>query len=71
MNSKTFVYIAAIFSLLGLIVNVAFDLDNVYDMTMVLLWILALVFAVLGATMGKKPMTPAPDAGPKVASAQT
>ncbi|MDA4117564.1 MAG: hypothetical protein OK455_04390 [Thaumarchaeota archaeon] len=54
MNSKIFIWIAAALALVGLIVNVAVDLDNVYDMTMATLWVLTLVFAFLGAYMGRK-----------------
>jgi len=48
------VLIAAVLALIGLVINVAFDLDNVYDMSTVLLWFLTLVFALLGAFMGRK-----------------
>jgi hypothetical protein len=53
MNNRNFVLIAAALALIGLIVNVAMDLDNVYDMTTVTLWLLTLVFALLGAFMGR------------------
>ena len=53
MNSRTFVLIAALLSLVGLVVNVAFDLDNVYDMTTTTLFLLAFVFAILGAFIGR------------------
>ena len=53
MNSRTFVLVAAVLALLGLVVNVVFDLDNMYDMTMATLWVLTLVFALLGAFMGR------------------
>ncbi len=53
MNSRNFVLIAAVLALIGLIVNVAFDLDNVYDMTTTTLWLLTVVFALLGALMGR------------------
>ena len=59
-----YVEIAAVLALIGLIFNVIFDLDNVYDMTMVLLWILTLVFAILGAFMGRKPSPPTGGAVP-------
>jgi hypothetical protein len=54
MNSRNFVLIAAALALIGLIFNVATDLDNVYDMTTVTLWLLTLVFALLGAFIGRK-----------------
>jgi hypothetical protein len=53
MNSRNFVLIAAVLALIGLIVNVAFDLDNVYDMTTTTIWLLTVVFALLGAFMGR------------------
>ncbi len=53
MNSRNFVLIAAVLSLLGLIVNVGFDTDNVYDMTTVTLFALTFIFALLGAFMGR------------------
>jgi hypothetical protein len=53
MNNRNFVLIAAVLALIGLIVNAAFDLDNVYDMTTSTLWVLTLVFALLGAFMGR------------------
>jgi len=53
MNSRNFVLIAAALSLLGLIVNAGFDLDNMYDMTTTTLFLLAFVFALLGAFMGR------------------
>lgn len=48
-------------ALIGLIVNVAVDLDNVYDMTMAALWVLTLVVAAAAAMMGGKS---APSAAP-------
>ncbi|HVB95430.1 MAG TPA: hypothetical protein VND41_02360 [Nitrososphaerales archaeon] len=53
MNSRNFVMIAAALALIGLIVNAAFDADNVYDMTTTTLFLLTLVFALLGAFMGR------------------
>jgi uncharacterized membrane protein YqjE len=53
MNSRNFVLIAAVLALVGLVVNVAFDLDNVYDMTTTTLFLLTLVFALLGAFWGR------------------
>ena len=53
MNSRIFVLVAAVLSLLGLIVNAGFDADNVYDMTTVTLFLLAFVFALLGAFLGR------------------
>ncbi len=53
MNSRYLVGIAAVFALIGLIVNVAFDLDNVYDMTTTALWLFTLLFALLGLFIGR------------------
>ncbi len=58
--NRTLVVIAGILALIGLIVNVAFDLDNVYDMTATVIWVLTLIFAFAGAYLGgKKKETPA------------
>jgi hypothetical protein len=54
LNNRNFVLIAAVLALIGLIVNAAFDLDNVYDMTTTTLFLLTFVFAILGAFMGRK-----------------
>ena len=53
MNPRTFVLIAAVLALVGLAVNAAFDLDNVYDMTTTTLFLLTFVFALLGAFVGR------------------
>jgi len=53
VNSRIYVEIAAVLSLLGLIVNAGFDLDNMYDMTTSTLFLLAFVFALLGVFMGR------------------
>lgn len=39
---------AGVLALIGLIVNVAFDLDNVYDMTTTTLWLLTMILAFAG-----------------------
>ncbi len=54
MNSKIFIWIAAVLALIGLVVNATVDLDNVYDMTTTTLWLLTLVFVALGALLGRK-----------------
>ena len=54
MNSRVYVEIAAVLALIGLIFNVIFDLDNVYDMTTVTLWVLTVIFLYLGVYTGKK-----------------
>ncbi len=53
MNSRNFVLIAALLALVGLVVNSAFDLDNVYDMTTTTLFLLIFIVALLGAFMGR------------------
>lgn len=53
VNRRIFVLIAAVLALVGLVVNAAFDLDNVYDMTTTTLWLLTVIFALLGAFVGK------------------
>jgi len=53
MNNRNFVFLAAALALIGLVVNSAFDLDNVYDMTTTTLFLLTFVFAILGAFMGR------------------
>jgi hypothetical protein len=54
LNNRNFVLIAAVLALIGLIVNAAADLDNVYDMTTTTLFLLTFIFAILGAFMGRK-----------------
>jgi hypothetical protein len=53
LNSRTFVLIAGVLALIGLIVNAALDLDNVYDMSTTALWLLTVIFAFLGAFVGR------------------
>jgi len=54
--NRTVVMIGGVLALIGLIVNVAFDLDNVFDMTTTILWVLTLIVVFAGAFMGgKKP----------------
>ncbi|MDE1852681.1 MAG: C2H2-type zinc finger protein [Thaumarchaeota archaeon] len=55
--NKNLVMIGAVLALIGLIVNVVFDLDNAYDMTLAGLWVLTLLVVAAGAFMGgMKPM---------------
>ena len=66
--NRNLILIGGILALIGLIVNVAFDLDNVYDMTTSLLWVLTLIVVFAGAFLGgKKEATGAAGSG---ASAQ-
>ena len=60
--------IVCILALFWRFLNVAFDLDNVYDMTTSLLWVLTLIVVFAGAFLGgKKEATGAAGSG---ASAQ-
>jgi uncharacterized membrane protein YqjE len=52
--NRALVLVGGIFALIGLIVNVALDFDNIYDMTMTALWVLVLIFALAGALAGGK-----------------
>jgi hypothetical protein len=56
--NKMLVLAAGIVALIGLIIHATFDLDNVYDMTMVGLWTLTIVLAFLGAFLFKKQPKP-------------
>jgi len=40
-------------AIIGLIVNGAVDLDNVYDMTTVALWVLTVILIYVGVYTGK------------------
>jgi hypothetical protein len=51
MNTRILMWLAALLALVGLAVNVAVDLDNVYDMTMAVIWVLTLLVAVAAAVM--------------------
>ncbi len=53
LMNRNLALIAGIVALVGLIVNVAVDLDNVYDMTMAALWVVTLILAFLAAFLGK------------------
>ena len=50
--NKNLVLLGAVLALIGLIINVAFDLDNVYDMTLALLWVLTIIVIAAGTFMG-------------------
>jgi Ca2+/Na+ antiporter len=47
-SNKIFVILAGISGLVGIIVEVGFDMDNVYDMTTTALFVLIVVFAFMG-----------------------
>jgi hypothetical protein len=51
---KSLVIAAAIIALVGLVINVTFDRDNIYDMTLAGLWLLTTILAFLGAFLGGK-----------------
>ncbi|MDH2902248.1 MAG: hypothetical protein PXY39_14895 [archaeon] len=58
--NRTLVIIAGLVALIGVAVNVAVDIDNVYDMTTTALFVLVLILALVGAFVGsKKTFTPA------------
>jgi hypothetical protein len=46
---------AGVLALMGLIVNVAVDLDNAYDMTTPAFWVLTLILIVAGVFTGEEP----------------
>ncbi len=52
--NRNLVIIGGILALVGLIVNVAVDLDNVYDMTTTALWLLTVIVVFAGAFLGGK-----------------
>ncbi|MGH2639912.1 MAG: hypothetical protein ACRDF4_11645 [Rhabdochlamydiaceae bacterium] len=52
MTNKTLAILSSLVALVGLVVNVAIDRDNVYDMTLAGLWVATLVLAVAGAFVG-------------------
>ena len=61
---KSLVIMSAILALVGLIINVTFDRDNIYDMTLAGVWVITLVLGFLGAFTGfnKKTLTTNPTA---------
>ena len=64
MQAKPLLYLAALLALIGLAVNVAFDLDNVYDMTTTTLWVLVLVVVAAATMVGSKKSVAEPQAKP-------
>ncbi len=52
--NRTLVIIASVIAVIGLIINVVFDRDNVYDMTLAGLWVLTLILGFAGAFVGGK-----------------
>lgn len=50
---KSLAVAAGIVALVGLIVNVVIDRDNIYDMTLAGLWLVSLILAFLGAFVGQ------------------
>ena len=52
--NKNLVLVAGVLAVIGLIVNVGVDLDNVYDMTTTGLWAATVVVAFAGAFLGGK-----------------
>ncbi len=41
-------------AIIGLIINLAYDLDNIYDMTTVTIWIITVLLLYLGVYTGRK-----------------
>jgi hypothetical protein len=52
--NRTLAIIAGLIAVIGLIINVVFDRDNVYDMTLAGLWVLTLILAFAGEFVGGK-----------------
>jgi uncharacterized integral membrane protein len=50
--NRSLTIVAGVLALIGLIINVVFDRDNIYDMYAAGLWLLTLIFAFLGAFVG-------------------
>lgn len=45
---------AGIVAIIGLVINVTVDRDNIYDMTLVGLWLVTLILSFLGAFVGQR-----------------
>lgn len=56
--NKSLAVAAGVLALVGLIVNVAIDRDNIYDMTMSGIWLITLILAFLSAFIGKSKAAP-------------
>ena len=52
--NKPILVIAGVLAIIGLIVNLAYDLDNIYDMTTVTIWVVTVVLLYLGVYTGRK-----------------
>jgi hypothetical protein len=52
--NKWLLVVAGVLAIIGLVVNLAYDLDNVYDMTTVTLWVVTVILLYLGVYTGKK-----------------
>lgn len=50
--NKNLAIAAGVLALIGLIVNAAFDLDNVYDMSTTGLWVITMLVAFAAAFIG-------------------
>ncbi len=62
--NKNLTMLTAVVALVGLIVNVAVDLDNVYDMTLAALWLIVLLLVLASMYMGMKKQGPATEVKP-------
>ena len=61
--NKNLIIVGGVLALIGLIVNVAVDRDNVYDMTTVALWALTVIFVFVGGKKAASSASAAPAAG--------
>lgn len=52
--NKPLLVVAGVLAIIGLIVNLAYDLDNIYDMTTVTIWVITVVLLYLGVYTGRK-----------------
>ncbi|MCL4355339.1 MAG: hypothetical protein JRN56_07790 [Nitrososphaerota archaeon] len=62
--NKNLIIVGGVLALIGLIVNVAVDRDNVYDMTTVALWALTVIFVFVGVFVGGKKAASSASAAP-------
>ncbi len=58
--NKPFVLIAGVLAVVGLVINVGFDLDNNYDMTTSFLWLLVVILIYIGLYTGGKKASATP-----------
>ncbi|MDG6998861.1 MAG: hypothetical protein JRN15_07080 [Nitrososphaerota archaeon] len=51
--NKSLTIVAGVLAIIGLVINIAVDRDNVFDMTLSGLWLVTLIVAFLGAFVGR------------------